>query len=473
MEEKKRKIRLIPGFLILGLTLILYVGMAAFYGGFSRNIDDHRFIFGTWINGYYATGLTAAELNENLTKDDDGGVFTIIDNWGTKSYVPLENIGFEMDYTQILNSMLSKQNPFLWFTGIPMGLSYRLDPEYSYNEEMFKDKVTKAALFNQFNADMIDADIELKYDDKDGFYLYEDTEDSLDSARTLENISEAVLSGEKSYTVQDSDLNKRTISKKDKETLELWEKIKVAQDIEITYDFGDESYCLTPGIVSKWFIGEDGEILLDDDLNIVYRDGCVEEFVDSLAEVCDTYMKPREFMTTAGDSITIDSSYIGTKVNKSAEVKYLKEALEEHKRETRLPEYSKNIGTTCIDGVGQTYIEVDKTNQTLYYYVDGELIVETPVVTGCTGNGHGTPTMISPICSKETDRYLIGPGYKSFVHYWMHVRNGIGIHDAMWRSEFGGEIYKWGGSHGCINTPDDAMITLFEQVPLGTIVVIY
>ena len=126
-----------------------------------------------------------------------------------------------------------------------------------------------------------------------------------------------------------------------------------------------------------------------------------------------------------------------------------------------------------MDTVGDTHIEIDRANQTMYYYVDGELFLSTPVVTGNVSTSHATPSMISPIVSKERDRYLIGPDYCSFVHYWMHIRNGIAIHDAMWRSEFGGDIYKWGGSHGCINTPDEAMALLYENVSVGTIVVIY
>ena len=61
----------------------------------------------------------------------------------------------------------------------------------------------------------------------------------------------------------------------------------------------------------------------------------------------------------------------------------------------------------------------------------------------------------------------------SFVKYWMKVWNGIGIHDASWRSQFGGKIYLTNGSHGCINTPLDNVIKLYNRVEIGTPVVIY
>lgn len=49
----------------------------------------------------------------------------------------------------------------------------------------------------------------------------------------------------------------------------------------------------------------------------------------------------------------------------------------------------------------------------------------------------------------------------------------MGIHDADWRREFGGEIYRTNGSHGCINTPPEVMSELYELVEIGTPVVTF
>ena len=50
----------------------------------------------------------------------------------------------------------------------------------------------------------------------------------------------------------------------------------------------------------------------------------------------------------------------------------------------------------------------------------------------------------------------------------MPVKGGIGIHDASWRSKYGGEIYKTNGSHGCINTPYNEVSALYDMVEIGT-----
>ena len=55
----------------------------------------------------------------------------------------------------------------------------------------------------------------------------------------------------------------------------------------------------------------------------------------------------------------------------------------------------------------------------------------------------------------------------------MPVKGGVGMHDALWRDEFGGEIYKKEGSHGCINLPLEAAESLYDMIEIGVPVVMY
>ena len=66
--------------------------------------------------------------------------------------------------------------------------------------------------------------------------------------------------------------------------------------------------------------------------------------------------------------------------------------------------------------------------------------------------------------------YFLADGtyeYESHVDYWMPFNGGIGFHDASWRSKFGGTIYQYSGSHGCINLPVDKAKLLYEKVYKG------
>lgn len=47
------------------------------------------------------------------------------------------------------------------------------------------------------------------------------------------------------------------------------------------------------------------------------------------------------------------------------------------------------------------------------------------------------------------------------------------MHDASWRSSFGGTIYKTNGSHGCINLPPAVAKTIYENISQGDPVLCY
>jgi hypothetical protein len=121
--------------------------------------------------------------------------------------------------------------------------------------------------------------------------------------------------------------------------------------------------------------------------------------------------------------------------------------------------------------IGKTYVEVDLTEQHLYLFVDGAVIMDTDIVTGDESRGWSTPSGIYQIYSKQTNRYLSGPGYKVWVSYWMPYKGGIGFHDASYRNEFGGNIYQTNGSHGCVNMPVNKAALLYRHAFVGMYVI--
>ena len=129
-------------------------------------------------------------------------------------------------------------------------------------------------------------------------------------------------------------------------------------------------------------------------------------------------------------------------------------------------------------GMGGTYIWVSIADQQLSYFVDGQLALSSPVVTGNAGN-HDTPTGEYSVIYKARNVTLKGQEdngdeYESFVQYWIaFLGSEYGMHDASWRSEFGGGIYMGDGSHGCINMPESQAAALYDMVEEGTPVFIY
>lgn len=122
--------------------------------------------------------------------------------------------------------------------------------------------------------------------------------------------------------------------------------------------------------------------------------------------------------------------------------------------------------------IADTYVEVDIDNQQLTYYQDGELLVNTDVVTGKL-DGHRTPKGLYSSYDKQVNRWLVGEDYCVFVKYWVRISGPYGLHDASWRTKFGGEYYKYGGSHGCVNIPEEAMAVIYEHIEDGTPVLVH
>ena len=124
----------------------------------------------------------------------------------------------------------------------------------------------------------------------------------------------------------------------------------------------------------------------------------------------------------------------------------------------------------------ETRVEVSIDDQKLWYIKDGETVFSTPVVTG--GPGHGTDKGVFAVSYKATDVDLKGRNddgskYSSHVDWWMPFNGDEGLHDADWRGSFGGNIYKYNGSHGCVNMPESAAAKLYKKIDAGTIVIVY
>ena len=148
------------------------------------------------------------------------------------------------------------------------------------------------------------------------------------------------------------------------------------------------------------------------------------------------------------------------------------------------PSRTKVVGTWGVEGrtitsgaygqsVGGTYVEISIKQQYMWLYIDRKLVCETDVVTGNDDGYCNTPTGYFSITSRARNTYLNGPGYSSFVNYWMGFYGGCGIHDASWRSSYGGNIYKGNGSHGCVNTPYSKVQKIYNNTGYGTPVIVY
>ena len=152
-----------------------------------------------------------------------------------------------------------------------------------------------------------------------------------------------------------------------------------------------------------------------------------------------------------------------------ASIKAARENLERAAEINKQKEYADIIESMP----DHTYIDIDLTKQTLTYYINGGVTMVSDIVSGNVSRRCDTPQGVYQIYGKQKGRTLRGPNYEAFVNYWMPFTGNYGIHDATWRSSFGGDIYRTNGSHGCVNISKSTAAILYETAPVGTKVFVH
>lgn len=122
-------------------------------------------------------------------------------------------------------------------------------------------------------------------------------------------------------------------------------------------------------------------------------------------------------------------------------------------------------------------IYISLAKQMMYVYEDNELIISTSITSG--RNSYETIRGIFRVYTKQRGKLMKSPfpdePYELWVDYWLGFSGAYGIHDACnstdcWRTKFGGGSYVYNGSHGCVNTPYNAVKFIYNWAKVGTTV---
>lgn len=464
MKKKWLKTSILILFIILIQIMAVYVGLSIYY--------KNAFEYGTWINGIYCTGKSINEVNEELVGQFQYDGITVYDKNQNSYFINAEDIDYQFDFKESLKLYLGRQNSWLWIDSFWKVRKDSLTPVVSFDEVKFEECFEQMPFLLEGKQENREISI---IKTNQGYELLNERTNVLNIEEAKQAILQAVENSETEISLTEASCyHDLELTPQMQDTLAMWELIEDFQDCGIVYQMGDEQIPIDASVVCDWILlDEKGDFMLDDTGALQLREGAVEEFIEELAKEYDTVGGTRTFQSTRGDLITIEGGIYGNKLDKKAEIAYLEEAFVNKVKEVHTPIYTQMGMKQGKDDIGDTYIEVDMTEQTMYYYQNGELMIETPIVTGNTSRRMGTPEGVNYVYLKQTDRILRGEGYASHVNFWMPVKGNIGIHDAAWRSNYGGTIYKTNGSHGCINTPYDAMVKIYEMVEVGTPVVMF
>lgn len=296
---------------------------------------------------------------------------------------------------------------------------------------------------------------------------------NLDKTKLKKAIANAIAEGKSTFTYKASDYYQKpkytSTSKKVKNRQAFCKKYL---GVKITYKGLLGNYTLTPTQVEKMLTIKNGTKTVNTK--------AVKSFVENtLSSKLSTVAAERHLKSAGGGSYTVAGGNYGYNISKAKMEKRVAADLKNDKDVTHDAIYTKDV-SSLKDGndIGNSYVEVNISTQTVYCVIKGKKVLSTSVVTGNVAEGHATPYGVFILNYKATDVNLKGQNadgsdYSSHVNYWMPFNGGIGLHDATWRSSFGGSIYKTNGSHGCVNMPSGAAASLYSHVYAGIPVIVH
>jgi hypothetical protein len=257
------------------------------------------------------------------------------------------------------------------------------------------------------------------------------------------------------------------------EVINARDTMNIFLEATITYPM-DNDVIVDASYIIDW-------ISIDDDMNPILHEERVTNWVESFADTYDTVGTTRYLTTPTGREVEVSGGFYGWLINREQETATLIANIRQGEVVNREPVYEQRAAVHEGNDWGNTFIQVDLTEQMMWYFYDGVLVLESPVVTGLPG-AMATPPGVFFILEMLLDTILEGAvnpdtgveAEPTPVAYWMRVTwEGIGFHDAAWQESFGGDRYQTFGSHGCINMPPENASYLFERIEVYTPVIIH
>lgn len=460
----RKKLAIILGS-IFGVLAVVYLGFAFFFSS--------HFMFFTTINGTDVTLKSVSQVEEYMRQQVADYTLTLEESDGDTEEISGSDISLEYVPGDELEKLVKGQKNFLWLKALwdhpeleaKVGVKYDedalarqieglacMDPENQvksvnahpeFKETQFE--IVPEVVGTQINTEVFNEAIRTSID---GF------QHTMDLSETGSYIQPAF--------VEDSP-----------EVIEANKEMNEYLKAKITYDFDPETEVVDASVISQW-------VKVNDKMEVTFDKKAVKKYIGELADKYDTKGKSRKFTTATGNTVTVEGGAYGWKINQDEEYKALTENIKKGETVTREPKYSSRAASHGAIDIGNTYAEVDLTNQRAYFIKNGKVVLDSPVVTGNPNKGNATPQGTDSLTYKTRNAVLRGDrlpdgsySYESPVKYWMPFNGGIGFHDASWQSAFGGTRYKTHGSHGCINMPTDQAAKMYELISDGTPVVVH
>ena len=439
------------------------------------HFSDH-FYPSTKFFGIKASGLTVEEVKRQVEKKVEGYQLQIKgrssggSNIGAGDRITADEVGMKYRDNGMIDRAMRQQYPAVWPAAL---LKTILAPNEEtlgteYDSSLADSVIRNLTVFDSSRV-IEPKNAELKYTADGAVITKEVMGTRLDYDKTKTAIIHALNDGSTSIDLEKEGLYQNPEVYADDDALN--EKANALNQVlgaNVTLEMGDQSVQINPEMTAETFLS------LDMDGNYYVDDSKVSSYIVKLADKTDTVGRKRTFHTSLGTTVELEGGDYGWTLDADSTAQELEEALKEKNKGTLEPVYFTTGLCRDKNDIGNTYVEIDLTNQHMWFYKNGSLIVDTPVVTGNPQKNNETPSGgVWSLKGKYRNATLKGEGYATPVDYWLPFNGGVGIHDLQKRYYFGGSVYNGAGSHGCINTPLAAVKLIYNGIGDGTPVVVY
>lgn len=463
---RKIPVKKIAGFTAVGILIILLL----IYLGVSIYFRSH-YLFHTTINGQDFSRQTIEDARTFF--DDEASSYTlkIIESGDKTENILGKEIGMVWDDQNALEQILKDQNAFAWPAAYFREKSEEIHFDISCEETALERKVNS---LNAVTAEPVPPQSAYPEFDGNSYIIKPEVYGTaLDPEALQSKVLESALQLEEEIHLQEEGLYKTP-----EYTTESEELKKTCQTLNhycsasITYDM-DVPVVVDKTLISAW-------LSVDKDLKVSLDEAAVHNWVMEFVSRYDTLGATRPLTTPTGKVTEVSGGTYGWSLNGEEEFSALLNSIKNGEVVTKSPACYQTAASHSPQDWGTTFVEVDLTAQHMWYLENGTVVFESDVVTG--KNSTSTPPGVYTILEKLSPTVLVGnivpstgkPEYRTPVTFWMRVTwGGIGFHDADWQPAFGGDVYLWNGSHGCINMPYYGAQEFYSKIQIETPVVIH
>lgn len=424
-----------------------------------------HFFFSTTINGANVSLKNEKQADQSLKKYAEDYKLLLVERDGMSDQITGQEAGLEYKKRTYVKDALYDQEAFHWPESLFKKQKLYEEDLFLYNENKLNIALNKLKCFSQARIEPEN----VSYQYSDGHYqlVKEIYGNHIKKEQLKKAVTDSLTRGETILNLEaDSCYMDPVYTMNSPKTFKTLRHLNKYVSTHIIYLFGSKREVVDGNVIHNW-------ITIDENLDIVLDKYQVGAYVKALGKKYDTVGVTRSFRTSLGNLVNVEGGIYGWKIDQEAETEALFENISSGRMLMREPAYIQKAASRAGNEIGNTYVEINITRQHLWFYKDGMLIVQGPVVTGNPNRGNATVTGTYMLNYKQEGTVLTGPGYAAGVQFWMPFYGNMGIHDAKWRRAFGGEIYKKNGTHGCVNAPYYLAKTIYEYIEAGVPVICY